>query len=115
MDKKKTKLAVVSNRLIALIPRMDKATKHQMLSFISLVMITIVLTPFVLAGEASPLPQTSSGTTVTKTVTDVAGQGPGGNVTKAGDIISYLINVTTPVRIGNLANVKVTDPMINLF
>ena len=115
MDKKKTKLAVVSNRLIALIPRMDKATKHQMLSFISLVMITIVLTPFVLAGEASPLPQTSSGTIVTKTVTDVAGQGPGGNVTKAGDIISYLINVTTPVRIGNLANVKVTDPMINLF
>ena len=115
MDKKKTKLAVVSNRLIALIPRMDKATKHQMLSIISLVMITIVLTPFVLAGEASPLPQTSSGTTVTKTVTDVAGQGPGGNVTKAGDIISYLINVTTPVRVGNLANVKVTDPMINLF
>ncbi len=115
MDKKKTKLAVASNRLIALIPKMDKATKHQMLSFVSLVMITIVLTPFVLAGEASPLPQTSSGTTVTKTVTDVAGQGPGGNVTKAGDIISYLINVTTPVRIGNLANVKVTDPMINLF
>jgi uncharacterized repeat protein (TIGR01451 family) len=115
MDKKKTKLAVVSNRLIALIPRIDKATKHQLLSIISLVMITIVLTPFVLAGEASPLPQTSSGTTVTKTVTDVAGQGPGGNVTKAGDIISYLINVTTPVRIGNLANVKVTDPMINLF
>ena len=115
MDKKKTKLAVVSNRLIALIPIMDKATKHQMLSIISLVMITIVLTPFVLAGDASPLPQTSSGTTVIKTVTDVAGQGPGGNVTKAGDMISYLINVTTPVKIGNLANVKVTDPMINLF
>jgi uncharacterized repeat protein (TIGR01451 family) len=115
MDKQKTKLAVASNRLIALIPKMDKATKHQMLSFVSLVMITIVLTPFVLAGEASSLPQTSSDTTVTKIVTDVAGQGPGGNVTKAGDIISYLINVTTPVRIGNLANVKVTDPMINLF
>ncbi len=121
MDKKKTKLAVVSNLLIASIPRMDKAMKHQMLSFISLVMITIVLSPFVLAGEASPLPQTStpgilsSGTTVTKTVTDVAGKGPEGSVVKAGDIISYQINVTTPVKIGNLANVKVTDPMINLF
>ena len=121
MDKKKTKLAVVSNRLIALIPKMDKATKHQMLSFVSLVMITIVLTPFVLAGEASPLPRTStpdilsSGTTVTKTVTDVAGKGPEGSVMKAGDIISYQINVTTPVKIGNLANVKVTDPMINLI
>src|SRR5271169_4950703 len=114
MDKKKTKLAVVSNLLIASIPRMDKAMKHQVLSFISLVMITIVLSPFVLAGEASPLPQTStpeilsSGTTVTKIVTDVAGKGPEGSVMKAGDIISYQINVTTPVKIGNLANVKVT-------
>jgi len=50
---------------------------------------------------------------INKTVTDVAGQGPAGNVTKAGDVISYQINVS---NVGNidLTNITVKDPLINL-
>ena len=48
---------------------------------------------------------------IEKTVTDVAGQGPGGNVTAAGDIVSYHLNVTNSGNI-DLTNVTVTDPLI---
>jgi uncharacterized repeat protein (TIGR01451 family) len=48
---------------------------------------------------------------IMKTVTDVAGQGPRGNVTAAGDIISYEINVNNTAGIP-LTNVTVTDPML---
>ena len=50
---------------------------------------------------------------INKTVIDVAGKGPFGNVTKAGDIIKYHINVSNS---GNtdLTNVTVTDSLINL-
>ena len=42
---------------------------------------------------------------------DVAGKGPGGNVTATGDIIGYQINVTNDGII-DLNNVTVTDPLI---
>ena len=50
---------------------------------------------------------------IEKEVTDVAGKGPEGTVTKAGDIISYRIDV---INVGNLQlhNVTVTDSLINL-
>ena len=49
--------------------------------------------------------------TIDKTATGVNGL-PGGNVTKAGDVISYQINVTNDGSV-NLTNVTVTDPLIN--
>jgi uncharacterized repeat protein (TIGR01451 family)/PGF-CTERM protein len=49
--------------------------------------------------------------TFTKIVTDVAGQGPEGNVTAAGDIISYEINVNDTAGM-DLTNVTVIDPML---
>jgi uncharacterized repeat protein (TIGR01451 family) len=48
--------------------------------------------------------------TIDKIVTDVAGKGPEGNVTQAGDVISYQINVNNTGNI-NLTNVTVTDPL----
>ncbi len=48
---------------------------------------------------------------IEKIVTDVAGKGPGGNVTATGDIITYQINVTNSGRM-DLNNVTVTDPLI---
>ncbi len=64
--------------MFALIPRMDKAIKRQMLSLISLVMsIMFFLVPFAPAvSAAGPVSYT-----VNKTVIDVAGEGPAGNVT----------------------------------
>ncbi len=50
--------------------------------------------------------------TIDKTVIDVAGKGPGGNVTAEGDIISYQVNVTNNGNV-DLTNVTVTDPLIN--
>ena len=46
-------------------------------------------------------------------ITDVAGQGSGGNVTKAGDVISYLFNVTNDGKT-DLKNVTVTDSLNSL-
>src|SRR5674476_1037984 len=50
---------------------------------------------------------------IDKTVTNVGDNGPEGNVTKAGDIIGYQVNVTNDGNI-SLTNVTVTDPLINL-
>ena len=52
--------------------------------------------------------------TINKTVADIAGKGPEGNVTKAGDIISYYVNVTNDGNI-DLTNVSVTDSLISLI
>ena len=49
--------------------------------------------------------------TIDKTVTNVAGKGPSGTVTKAGDVISYQVNVTNDGNI-DLTNVSVTDPLL---
>ena len=48
-----------------------------------------------------------------KKVIDVAGKGPTGNITKAGDVISYRINLT---NVGNidLTNVTLYDSLISL-
>ena len=51
--------------------------------------------------------------TIDKTVIDVAGKGPSGNVTKAGDVIRYQIKAPNDGNI-NLTNVRVTDSLINL-
>ncbi len=51
--------------------------------------------------------------TIDKIVTDVDGKGPEGNVTSAGDIISYQVNVTNNGNI-DLNNVSVSDSLINL-
>jgi hypothetical protein len=52
--------------------------------------------------------------TVNKTVIDVSGQGLAGNVTAAGDIITYQINVNNTAGM-DLTNVTVTDPMLGLL
>ena len=50
---------------------------------------------------------------IDKIVTDVAGKGPAGNATAAGDVISYQINVS---NVGNvdLTNVMLMITLINL-
>ncbi|MGB9929106.1 MAG: DUF7507 domain-containing protein [Methanosarcina sp.] len=50
---------------------------------------------------------------IDKTVVDVAGQGPLGNVTTVGDVITYQIKVSNNGDV-NLTNVNVTDSLINL-
>ncbi|MGB9133499.1 MAG: PGF-pre-PGF domain-containing protein [Methanosarcina sp.] len=50
---------------------------------------------------------------INKTVIDAAGNGPEGNVTKAGDIISYQINVTNDGNL-DLTNVTASDSLVNL-
>ena len=49
-----------------------------------------------------------------KKVTDVAGNGPTGNVSAVGDIITYQINVTNTGNI-ELTNVILNDSLINLI
>ena len=51
--------------------------------------------------------------TVNIIVTDVNGNGPGENITKEGDVISYQIEVINNGNI-DLNNVTVTDPLVNL-
>ena len=51
--------------------------------------------------------------TIDKTVMDVAGKGPSGSVTKAGDVISYQVKVPNDGNI-DLTNVRVTDSLINI-
>jgi trimeric autotransporter adhesin len=111
MNKNKANLAVVSTLLFALIPKLDKAIKRQMLSLISLVISSMfILMPFAPAvSAAGPVSYT-----VNKTVIDVSGQGPAGNVTAAGDIISYQINVDNTAG-APLTNVTVSDPMIGII
>jgi len=50
--------------------------------------------------------------TINKTVTDVAGKGPAGNVTKDGDVISYQINVTNTGNV-DLTNITLVDSLIS--
>ncbi len=50
---------------------------------------------------------------INKTVVDVAGNGSTANITKAGDVINYQINVTNDGNI-DLTNVTVNDSLINL-
>jgi hypothetical protein len=118
MKRKKLSLGPISGLLTILTPRMEDATKRQMLSLIFLVTATIleyirglltVLTPrmedvtkcqmrsltsLVMAAMFIMTPLTSvagaegQSYTIVKNVTDVAGHGPDGNVTKAGDIIA---------------------------
>ncbi len=51
--------------------------------------------------------------TINKTVVDVAGNGSAANITKAGDNVTYEINVTNDGNI-DLTNVTVNDSLINL-
>ncbi|MHB8101622.1 MAG: beta strand repeat-containing protein [Methanosarcina sp.] len=51
--------------------------------------------------------------TIDKFVLDVAGKGPEGNATEAGDVIAYQVNVTNDGNI-DLTNVNVTDSLIGL-
>ncbi|AKB17558.1 hypothetical protein MSWHS_0695 [Methanosarcina sp. WWM596] len=50
---------------------------------------------------------------IEKTITDIAGEGPNADITAAGDIISYQVNIS---NIGNLdlTNITVNDSLINL-
>jgi uncharacterized repeat protein (TIGR01451 family) len=50
---------------------------------------------------------------IDKMVTDVGGKGPSGVATKAGDIISYRINVSNSGN-SDLTNINITDSLINL-
>jgi len=50
---------------------------------------------------------------IDKTIIDVAGKGPARNVTKAGDVIAFYVNVTNDGNI-DLTNITVNDPLINL-
>ena len=49
---------------------------------------------------------------IDKTITDVSGNGSKENVTAAGDVIAYQVNVTNDGNI-DLTNVTVTDPLVN--
>ncbi|MGB9929536.1 MAG: beta strand repeat-containing protein, partial [Methanosarcina sp.] len=50
---------------------------------------------------------------IEKTVIDVAGKGPEGNITAAGDIIRYRINISNTGNV-DFTNVTVADSLINL-
>src|SRR5665647_559190 len=110
MNKKKINLEVITTLLTALIPRMDNATKRQMLSLISSVMVCMFLSSQCISPASAA---EGASYVIDKTVTNVGDNGPEGNVTKAGDIIGYQVNVTNDGNI-SLTNVTVTDPLINL-
>lgn len=65
------------------------------------------------SARIGALKQPGPAYTIDKTVTDVAGKGPYGSATKAGDVISYKVIVPND---GNtsLTNVRVKDDLINL-
>ena len=112
MKRKKENLEDISSIFAALIPRIDNAVKHQITSIISLyIAITFMVMP---VAQATVLPQPST-IVINKTVIDVAGKGPSANITKAGDIISYQVNVTAKGKILDFFyGVTVTDPLIGL-
>ncbi len=114
MNKKKINFLIIGSLLTVSIPGVDNAAKRQMLSLISLVISSMcIFTPFLQVVSAG-VGESISGPisyTINKTATGVNGQ-DGGNVTKAGDVISYRINVTNDGSV-NLTNVTVTDPLIN--
>src|SRR5664280_2768720 len=110
MNKTKINLEVITTLLTALIPRMDNAAKRQMLSLISSVMVCMLLSSQCISPASAA---EGASYVIDKTVTNVGDNGPEGNVTKAGDIIGYQVNVTNDGNI-SLTNVTVTDPLINL-
>jgi uncharacterized repeat protein (TIGR01451 family) len=102
--KEKMEDIITSNSI--LIPKMDSGTKRQIHSLITLAMsVMLFLVPF-----TTDVAATGSVYNVSKNATAVNGI-PGGNVTAAGDIISYQINVNNTDE-GNLTNVTVTDLML---
>jgi uncharacterized repeat protein (TIGR01451 family) len=108
MNRSKVNFEDRNTSVVALIPKMESATKSQILSFISLMMSVIcILTPLTPLAAA----EGSVAYHVSKNATAVNGI-PGGNVTAAGDRISYQITVNNTAE-GNLTNVTVTDPLIN--
>ena len=110
MNRKKVKTEVSSILVTALTPRMEETTKHQMHSLITLaISIMFFLVPFTTEVAA----QGSISYQVSKNATAVNGT-PGGNVTAAGDIISYQIIVNNTAEV-DLTNVTVSDPMIGII
>ncbi|MEJ2383647.1 MAG: hypothetical protein P8Y54_04530, partial [Xanthomonadales bacterium] len=65
------------------------------------------------SDSATVLNEAADGYVITKTVTDVAGQGPTGEVNAAGDTISYQITVEN-TGAKTLNNVVVSDPLVTL-
>jgi uncharacterized repeat protein (TIGR01451 family) len=109
MKRKKANIENLSTLLGALIPRMDVATKRQMHSLFTLVISSMfVMIPFLPVVEAQA-PQVY----INKTVTSVMGGDGHGNVTAAGNVISYQINVNNTGNM-SLTNVTVTDPLAYL-
>jgi uncharacterized repeat protein (TIGR01451 family) len=107
MNRKKVKTAVSSILVTALTQRMEETTKRQMHSLITLVMATIILmSPYTAAAQGSISYQVSKNATAVNGI-------PGGNVTAAGDIISYEIIVNNTAEV-DLTNVTVSDPMIGI-
>ena len=109
MNRKKVKTEVSSILVTALTPRMEETTKRQMHSLITLVIsIMFFLMPFTADVAAQPVSYQ-----VIKNATAVNGI-PGGNVTAAGDRISYQIIVNNTAEV-DLTNVTVNDTMIGII
>ena len=104
-----TILEYIRGLLTVLIPKMEYSTKRQIHSLISLVMATMFFTtPFVTTVGATP------SYTFVKNATSVTGNGAPGNVTAAGNIISYELNVTNTGENGHNINVtNITDSLID--
>jgi uncharacterized repeat protein (TIGR01451 family)/PGF-CTERM protein len=116
MNRIKVNLEDINILKTALIPKVDNATKRQIHSLITLVISCMfILLPFtsVVEGGSATYTLGPINYTVNKTVTNVAGQGPGGNITAANETISYQINVNNNGNV-DLTNVTVTDPLIAL-
>ncbi len=100
-----TILEYIRGLLTVLIPKMEDSTKRQIHSLLSLVMATMFFTtPFVTTVGATP------SYTFAKIATNVTGNGTPGNVTAAGNVISYNLSVTNTGD--NRTNVTVIDPLI---